>query len=190
MAEDLSPAVQQEIIEQFPDNHDVFEQVYQYYFDQIYKFLVKKTMSSDLAYDIAGDTFLKAFNTFHKFKWSGISMKSWLYRIAVNALNDHYRGKTLFVPTEDIVNNPQLLTDCREELEEMDRALFGDDQIKALNEAMAQLNPKYRETLHLYYFSNLSQREIADTLGRSEGAVKAMIHRAMTELRNRLSYVE
>ena len=76
--EDLSPAVQQQIIEDFKTDTEAFEQVYNFYYERILRYLLKRTMSAETAYDLTADTFIKAFESFHKFKWTGVSIKVWL----------------------------------------------------------------------------------------------------------------
>jgi RNA polymerase sigma-70 factor (ECF subfamily) len=188
MTKDLPIEVQKDIIEEFPQNPEVFSQVYEFYYEPILKYLVKRTMSSEAAYDITSDTFLKAYNTFHKFKWRGISIKVWVYRIATNALKDHYRSKPKqLVLVENMDENPHLVTTMNEELEAMDKALFGDEELSKLHAAIEKLSPKYQNLIGLYYFTGLSQREIAQTIKRSESAVKAMMHRAMTQLKSEMN---
>lgn len=184
---DLSPEVQQQILEEFKSDKEAFKKVYEFYYEMILRYLLKRTMSSEIAYDLTADTFIKAFESLHKFKWVGISMKVWLYRIAINALKNYRRRPESSPLTEVLENNEALVKDVKEELQEMDRKLFGDDELAKLSDAMATLKPEHQNIISLYYFSGMSQKEIAETTETSEGAVKAMIHRAMTNLRQLLS---
>lgn len=180
---DLSEAVQKRIISEFRDNKEVFAEVYDFYFDQIIKYLAKRTMSSEVAYDLAAETFIKAFESFHKFKWSGISIKVWLYRIAINGLKNYRRKPELL----ELSENQHEISDVKEELNALDKALFGDEELSQLSDAIATLNPKYQNIVGLYYFSEMSQTEIAIVIGKSVSAVKAMMHRAIENLRQMLS---
>src|SRR5690606_976332 len=95
---------QKQIIAEFKSNPDVFSEVYDFYYERILKYLAKRTMSSDTAYDLTAETFLKAYQNFHKFEWKGFSIKVWLYRIAINSLKNYRRKKmTVHSPlTEEI----------------------------------------------------------------------------------------
>lgn len=189
MSSDLPILKQQEIVDAFSSNPEVFEEVYNHYFEAILKFLAKKTMSADIAYDLTSETFLKAFNTFHKFKWTGISIKVWLYRIATNVLYDHYRRAPREpINVENMEVHEALVTDSKEELELLNQTLYGDEELQALSKAMERLNPKYQQVVSLYYFSGLSQAEIGDVLNKNSGAVKAMMHRAIEQLRSEMKH--
>jgi len=189
---DLSEDEQIKIIEEFNGNPEVFEKIYNFYYEMIFKYLVKRTMSAENAYDITADTFLKAFENFGRFKWQGFSIKIWLYRIAINNLKNYRRGKLKNIsPLDDVPEGlEQMSVDAREELKELDKALFGDEEIGRLSDAISALNPKYKKVLSLYYFSKMSQKEIAETMNKSTSSIKSMTHRAITNLRQLMEPIE
>jgi len=187
MSQDLPSEVQQQILVEFKDNPQVFEKIYEFYYEMILKYLVKRTLSSEVAYDLTADTFIKAFESLHKFKWTGVSIKIWLYRIAINALKNQRRHPSSTALEDVPEGHEALAADAREELKELDKTLFGDEELTKLSDALATLKPEHQNIISLYYFTGLSQKEIADTIDTSESAVKATIHRAMTNLRELLS---
>lgn len=184
---DLKPEVQQQILEEFKTNKDVFEKVYDFYYERILKYLLKRTASAENAYDITAETFMKAFESFHKFKWTGVSFKVWLYRIAINQLKNHRRKPQSTVLTEAMEGMEQMRTEAKEELEELDKTLFGDEDLTKLSDAIATLNPKYQNVVSLHYFEGMSHEEIAGVINRSKSAVKSMMHRALENLRQLLA---
>ena len=184
---DLSPKVQQQILAEFKHNQDVFEKVYNFYYDRILKYLLKRTASAESAYDLTAETFIKAFESFHKFKWTGVSIKTWLYRIAINQLKNYRRKPQSIVLTEKMEGLEQLRTEAKEELDELDKTLFGDEDLIKLSDAIATLNPKYQNVVSLHYFEGMSHEEIAQVISRSKSAVKSMMHRALTNLRQLLA---
>ncbi|MFC1600155.1 RNA polymerase sigma factor [Patescibacteria group bacterium] len=185
--QDLSPKVQQEIIEAFKQDPNEFEKIYNYYYERILKYLLKRTNSAEVAYDITADTFMKAFESFHKFKWTGVSIKVWLYRIAINALKNHRRKPQSAVLTAEMEGMEIMATSAKEEIEKLDLAMHGDEDLSKLSDAVATLNPKYQNVVSLHYFEGMSHREIGQTIKRSESAVKSMMHRAVTNLRQLLA---
>lgn len=188
MAEkDLSPRQQQEIIEAFKQDTNAFEEVYNFYYEQIMRYLAKRSMSTELAYDLTAEAFIKAFESFHRFEYRGISIKVWLYRIAINTLKSHWRKPKTSAMGEIAETHPELVTHLHAELEELDEALFGDEKLAQLSDAIATLNPNYQNVISLYYFSGMSQEEIGKTINRSTSAVKSMMHRAMDSLRDILA---
>ncbi|MBI5754053.1 sigma-70 family RNA polymerase sigma factor [Candidatus Peregrinibacteria bacterium] len=199
MSQDLPSEVQQQILAEFKDDPQVFEKIYEFYYEMILKYLVKRTMSAEVAYDLTADTFIKAFESLHKFKWTGVSIKVWLYRIAINALKNQRRHPESSA-LENVPEGHESLAayttrhgalasaaDAREELKELDKVLFGDEEMAKLSDAMATLKPEHQNIISLYYFTGMSQKEIAETTESSESAVKATMHRAMTNLRELLS---
>lgn len=187
MFQDLPSEVQQQILVEFKTNPQCFEKVYEFYYEMILKYLLKRTMSSETAYDLTADTFIKAFEGLSKFKWTGVSMKVWLYRIAINSLKNYRRNPTSSPLTAELEGHASLVADVKEELKELDKALFGDDEMAKLSDAIGTLNSDHQNIISLYYFSGMSQKEIAETTDSSEAAVKATMHRAMTNLRQLLS---
>ncbi len=187
---DLSEEEQKQIIEEFKFNREVFEKIYNAYYEIIFRFLLKRTMSSEVAYDILADTFEKAFLSFDKFKWQGFSVKVWLFRIAINRLKNYRRSKLNkeIRPFSEIPEGMEgLCTDVKEELKYLDEALFADNDLSKLSDAIETLSPAHKEIISLYYFSDMSQKEISHSINKSESAVKASMHRAMENLRNVLN---
>jgi len=184
MNQDLTPQVQEQIIEDFKKDKDVFSKVYEHYFEMILKYLAKRTMSGEVAYDITAETFIKAFENFHKFKWKGISIKVWLYRIAINSLKNYRKKPKAEILTEEMEGSlKQLQTDAKAEIRNLDEALFGDDDMQKLSDAIATLNEKYQQIVSLHYFEGMSHEEISKIIERSQSAVKSMMHRALENLR-------
>lgn len=184
MNQDLTPEVQQQIIENFKQDKEVFAKVYEHYYEMILRYLAKRTMSGEVAYDITAETFIKAFENFHKFKWQGISIKVWLYRIAINSLKNYRKKPKTGILTEVMEGTlKQLQTDAKAELTALDEALFGDDDLQKLSDAVATLNDKYQQIVSLHYFEGMSHKEIGDIIERSQSAVKSMMHRALENLR-------
>lgn len=184
---DLSHKVQQQIIKDFKSDKNVFSQVYEFYYKMILRYLLKRTMRAEIAYDLTADTFIKAFENFHKFKWTGVSIKVWLYRIAINSLKNYRRKPEASPLTDKFEGHEDLITDVKKEMKELDKALFGDDELAKLSDAMATLNPDHQNVISLFYFSDMSQEKIGKTINRSTGAVKSMMHRAMENLRQIVS---
>jgi RNA polymerase sigma-70 factor, ECF subfamily len=186
-SKDLSESVQQKILEEFKSNPDVFEQVYNHYYEMILRYLLKRTMSAEIAYDLTADTFIRAFESLGKFKWTGVSIKVWLYRIAINSLKN-YRRNPRTSPLSDVPEGHEGLTqDVREELKELDKAMFGDDDLAKLSDAMATLKPEQQNVLSLYYYDGFSQKEISDVTKKSVSSIKSLMFRATLNLRRILS---
>jgi len=143
--EDLSPKVQQEILKEFKHNKDVFEKVYNFYYERILKYLLKRTISAESAYDLTAETFMKAFDNFHKFKWTGVSIKVWLYRIAINQLKNYRRKPKSTVLTQEMEGLEQMRTEVKEELEEIDKTQVHENELATILAASLQYKDQASE---------------------------------------------
>jgi RNA polymerase sigma-70 factor (ECF subfamily) len=135
------------------------------------------------AEDMAGQVFLKALESISSFKWRGVPVSAWLFRIAHNQVIDYWRNaksKGSRPLDESLVSNDI----DPEEVAEMNL------DIGRLVQALRQLTKAQREVIELRFAAELSTAEVAKTLGKSQGAVKVLQHNALKTLRRRLSELE
>ena len=150
-----------------------FVDIYERYVDRIYSFVSRRTGDRAAAEDITSQVFEQALSTIGRFEWRGVPLSAWLFRIAANALADHWRDRARHAPDE-----PPDPPDTRE-LEDIEQriALFG--YIERLPEAQ-------RQVIQMRFVDEKSIREVATALGRSEGAVKQLQLRALENLRKHM----
>jgi len=135
------------------------------------------------AEDMAGQVFLKALESISSFKWRGVPVSAWLFRIAHNQVIDYWRNaksKGSLPLDESLVSNDI----DPEEVAEMNL------DIGRLVQALRRLTKAQREVIELRFAAELSTAEVAKTLGKSQGAVKVLQHNALKTLRRRLSELE
>ncbi|HNX59350.1 MAG TPA: RNA polymerase sigma factor [Spirochaetota bacterium] len=157
---------------------DEFELLYREYGRKIYAYLLLKTRgNADLANDILHDTFCSAIESAGNIK-NDANLGGWLFCIAQRRLVDQIRRNTLqsnFInlhTQEDLIEN-----DIEKELLDREKKIL-------INTAIEDLSDEYRKILSLKYFENRSQREIAEIMEKSEGAVESMLFRARQALKN------
>ena len=150
-----------------------FVDIYERYVDRIYGFVSRRTGDRTAAEDITSQVFEQALSTIRRFEWRGVPLSAWLFRIAANALADHWRDRARHAPDE-----PPDPPDTRE-LEDIEQriALFG--HIERLPEAQ-------RQVIQMRFVDEKSIREVAAALGRSEGAIKQLQLRALENLRKNM----
>ncbi|MCX8126110.1 MAG: RNA polymerase sigma factor [Dehalococcoidia bacterium] len=159
---------------------EAFDQLYEAYFEKIYRYVAMKLGNAMEAEDVTQEVFLKALNSIASFRWKGTPFIAWLYRIAHNQVVDHYRRrpKSPLVPIEGLQlaeeGDPVEVAEQKTEMERVMRAT------KKLTEAQ-------QEVIALRFVSELSIAETAQVMGRSEGAVKALQHSALAALRKILT---
>ncbi|MEX1295961.1 MAG: sigma-70 family RNA polymerase sigma factor [Candidatus Limnocylindrales bacterium] len=163
---------------------DAFAQLYRKYVAQIYSLALYETRDAHAAEDITEAVFLKALAALPSFREQGhgesSTFKTWLYAIARNVVRNERRRERRH-PEDPIElalhlrapDDPAATAETRLEAE---RAL----------EAVMELPADRRQAVVLRFVNELSAREIGQIMGKSEGAVRVLIHRALVSVRQRL----
>ncbi len=166
------PIDQDDIIARAQRNPRLFGNVYEKYFRQVYHYcLFRVSRRSDVAEDLAQETFLHAFVRLPSFQLRGYSYLTYLLRIAHNLLSNHYRRKET-LPIEFVTEIPA------ESIEPIDGRLIS----QTVHQALSSLASPEREALLMHYGADMSMRQIGATLGKSENAVKLMVSRVRRKL--------
>ena len=156
---------------------EAFGLLYDHYHPQVYRFLYYRVGSQTLAEDLTSDTFFRALRSMSSFRWQGKDFGAWLMTIARNLTTDHYKsGKNrLEVTTEDMSPHDS-------PTEGPESAVMASLTNEALMEALKQLPVEQQECLVMRFLQGLSIAETAQTMGRSEGAIKQLQLRAVRNL--------
>ena len=128
----------------------------------------------DLTDDVVAGTYLRAWRSARSYRTGTNTYRRWLLRIARNQLTDYWRADRHTVPLGDM-DFPQA--------EEPDGSLAAEDRGREVARLMESLTLEQREVVVLRYMNNLSFREIADLLGKREGAVRSQLLRALRHMR-------
>ncbi len=155
------------------------------YKKQVYVVILRMVRNEDDALDLAQDTFVRVYHSIDKFKGES-SFYTWLYRIAVNLSVNHInRNKTKFWRSFDDVPKP-IKTEKGNPHRNVEKGELGD----LINQAIAGLPDKQRAIFILRYYEELSHKEIAIIMERSEGAIKASYFHAVKKLQKELAAYE
>src|SRR5436309_2562986 len=151
-----------------------FGDLYEVNFARVYAFVASRVHDRDAAQDLTSDVFHKALANLSRFEWRGVPFAAWLLRIAANAIIDRAKrtAREHGVPGPDEPPETSL-----EEIE----------QRAQLFRLVERLPPDQRRVIVMRFAGGKRMREIADQLGRSEGAVKQLQLRGLQNLRARLS---
>ncbi len=152
-----------------------FAELYERNFERVYAYVVRRVPNRAEAEDVTSEVFHRALANLHRFEWRGVPFAAWLYRLAANAIAD--RGQqtareTGLEPDEIADPDPVALRQV-EERATLFRLVNG-------------LPPDQQRVVVLRFVEQRSIREIAQQLGRSEGAIKQLQFRALENLRARL----
>ena len=163
-------------------DQEAFAQLYEEHFDKIYRYVTLRIGNETEAEDMTQQVFLNALQSISSFKWRGIPFSAWLFRIAHNQVVDYFRSKKrTAVPLDESLasnnNNPQSIVEQKLDIEQLVLATKG-------------LTDAQREVISLRFAGELSIVQVAKTMGKSQGAVKALQHSAIVALRKTLRVTE
>jgi RNA polymerase sigma-70 factor (ECF subfamily) len=138
-------------------------------------FVFKRVKNNALADDIVQDVFVKVLTNIDQLRESE-KLMAWVFQIARNTINDHYRQHAKSVSAElvDWESNTNLLNEC---------------VARCVQQLVITLPDKYREAFELSEIQNISQTQIADRLGLSYSGAKSRVQRARQMLKNRMEEI-
>ncbi|MEO9805577.1 MAG: sigma-70 family RNA polymerase sigma factor [Reichenbachiella sp.] len=156
-----------------------FEPIYNRYYESIFRYVYRKTDDEDLTADLTSRVFMNAMHSIGRFEFRGIPFGAWLYRIATNETNKHFRdNKKRLLSLED--HQVNLVMTCGE-LEDAD----AEQKQRVLTELIRELDDSEIRILELKFFENKNFKEIAFILEKKESAVKMKMYRSLNKLKER-----
>jgi RNA polymerase sigma-70 factor (ECF subfamily) len=146
-----------------------FGELYEEHFYRVYAYIARHVRDRHQAEDLTADVFREALAGIAKFEWRGVPFAAWLLRIASRTIADHFRrsGREAGNPTDE----PE-----QPDAAEIERRAILFELVERLPEAQFRV-------IHLRFVEQKSIHEIAEEMGRSEGAVKQLQLRAIQNLR-------
>jgi RNA polymerase sigma-70 factor, ECF subfamily len=149
-------------------DEDAWGILFDQHYPRLYRFFRARLASSQQAEDLASDVFLEAFRSVDKFQWQGKPFEAWLFGIAKHVLASYYRSRQvderLSLDTEPAVRDEYIAVEIR----------------SILN----QLPAEYRTALELRFMLGLSGTEAAEVMGRTHGAFRSLLFRAVRAFRH------
>ena len=178
----LPRVYEDQLVDRAKGDADAFGELYDHYFGQIYRFVYSRLRDQDAAEDVTSEVFFKALRAIHRYRPSGHPFSAWLYQISVNAIADHYRAKR---PESDLDAAVAVATPGAP----LDERVAQRDEAARVWAAIDSLPPQQRTAMTLKLGEDLKLAQIGTIMGKSEGAVKLLIHRGMLGVRQRLGIV-
>ena len=161
-------------------DRDALEELYLIHFDRIYGYLHMSVGNRHDAEDLTTQTFLKMLESIGKFRWRSAPFSAWLFRIAHNLAMDHFRAARRWQPEEEV---PEPDADESTSAEE---GAFESIGQKSMLELIDELSGEQQQVLTLKFVFNFSNAEAATILGKTEGAIKSLQHRALASLQRQM----
>lgn len=178
----LPRAYEDQLVERAKEDADAFGELYDHYFGQIYRFVYSRLRDQDAAEDVTSEVFFKALRAIGRYRPSGHPFSAWLYQISVNAIADHYRQKR---PTSNL-DDAVAVADPQRAVAER---VIDSSEAARVWAAIDTLPEQQRIALTLKLGEDLKLAQIAEIMGKTEGAIKLLVHRGMIGVRQRLGVV-
>lgn len=158
---------------------EAFGEIYERHAQAVFRFFASRLDNQLDAEDLTEDVFLRVWRSLPNYHEKGVPFSAFLFRIANNALIDHYRKVNS--PSSEVSIENELLQDNRHNPEDV---VAEDIEHDELRNVLGQLRDDYRDVLILRFLSELSPVETAKVMDRSVGAIRILQHRALIAVRN------
>lgn len=155
-----------------------FGELYERYVQRVHGFIRTRVNHRATAEDLTAEVFFKALRGIEQYQ-PGRPFRPWLFQIAINTVTDHFRRNRAAVPLEDAI-------DQEAEGPGVEEHALARAELTQVRAAMEKLNDGQRTALALRLGQDMNTAEIAVCMGRSEGAVKLLIHRGLHAVRQHL----
>jgi RNA polymerase sigma-70 factor (ECF subfamily) len=162
-------------------DREALEELYLLHFDRIYSYLHMSVGNRHDAEDLTTQTFLKMLESIKRFRWQSAPFSAWLFRIAHNLAMDHFRATRRWQPEEEV---PEPAGEAEPSAEMAAMQSIGRQSMLDLIEGLSQ---EQRQVLTLKFVFNLPNAEVATVLGKTEGAIKSLQHRALVSLQKQMN---
>lgn len=150
-----------------------YEEIYSKFHDKVLYYIKGKVGVPEDAEDLCSDVFTKVYENFARYDKELASVSTWIYRIAHNAVIDHYRTKkTSEELSEDIVSGGDI-----------EEGVLTREMLEELGDALKQLSEKDRAIIIYRYYDGLSLKQTAEKLGISYSGCKLRHSNALAVLK-------
>ena len=145
-----------------------------HFYSKIYRFIYYRVNTVEDAEDLTSEVCLRVIKSIHEQKGS---FYAWIFRIASNMITDHYRRRVVRSNVESVGESIEEMIDEGNKQNEL-------LEQKELRQSLKQLTEEQQEVVVLKFIEGYGTDEIANMLGKSSGAIRAIQFRALTSLRN------
>lgn len=182
-----NPAEPDEVlIERARVEPEAFGPLYERYVTAVYNYVFYRMSNRAEAEDMTARVFYQALTHLDRYVHRGAPFSAWLFRIAHNLVANWHRDRQ----TRQTFSLDGAVLERASDDEDLDDQASSREEVRELRAAFARLAPDRQQLLVLKYVQGMSNAEIGEIMRRSEGAVKALLHRTFLALRAELARVE
>jgi len=178
----LSESEHTSLIQKACSDPDAFAELYLLHYQDVFYYCVRRLFDRHSAEDVTSTVFFNVMYKLDSFDGGATDFRSWLFRIATNAVNDHLRSVKR---RADVIEKAVINTKAKSAfIIDDDDKLF--EKKALLKQALLSLKPKYQTVITLRFFENMKLTEIAACLGKKPSTVRSWLQRANEKLRKKL----
>lgn len=154
-------------------DEQAFSELYEFYFEKIYRFIYFRVNHKEVAEDLAEDVLIKAWVKIKNVKDK--SFGGWLYSIAKNTVIDHYRQSKSTVDINEMEN----ILESKQNIVDESNLVINQ---QTFMEVLKKLSPEQQIIIKLKFIEDLTNSEIAELISKSEGSIRVIQYRAILKL--------
>ena len=154
-----------------------FSIIYESYYEPIFRYINKKIEDYETTADITSQVFIKCLDNLHKFEYKGVPFSAWIYRIASNEVNQHFRKNKNNIRTVCIKS--EHIDILLEEMEECDY----EDKLEGMKTALSALKHNELQLIELRFFEGRAFKEIGYILGMNTNNAKIKTYRVIEKMK-------
>ncbi|GIX57670.1 MULTISPECIES: sigma-70 family RNA polymerase sigma factor [Bacillus cereus group] len=163
------------------DKEDLIDEIMNKYGQEVLQLVYSYVNNKEVAEDLTQDIFVKCYKSLHTYKGNS-NLKTWLWRIAINHCKDYLKSwynKKVIVTEDDF-------TYMESQKESVEQIVIQSAEDSRLASAVMNLPIKYREVIYLFYYEELSIKEIAIVIDVKENTIKTRLKKAKELLKKGL----
>ena len=173
---DYEMELEWQLIQRCVHQPSLFRSLYDKYYDNVFKFIFRRTNDMELTGDLCSQTFLKAMQSLSNYKFQGVPYSSFLFRIATNEVAGYFRiqQKTRTISLESSA--------CAALYVEIEDSIY-DEHKPFLTKALSGLKEVEMQIVEMRFFDKKTFKEIADILDITENNAKVKTYRILDKLK-------
>jgi RNA polymerase sigma-70 factor (ECF subfamily) len=155
---------------------DAFGRLYDMYVDRVYRHIYYRVSNTDDAEDLTQQVFIRAWQAIHRYKRTASPFLAWLIKISQNLVVDFYRSKK----TKVYIDFDLVTTESKNDPVQLAEEHFNRHEIR---QAVNKLKGNQQQVVLMRFIEDFSFSEIAAALGKSQGAIRVILHHGLTKLK-------
>ncbi|MCC6189043.1 MAG: sigma-70 family RNA polymerase sigma factor [Anaerolineales bacterium] len=179
---DLSQFADEQLARRIRSEPTAFDELYRRHVARVYRYLLVRIGDTAEAQDLTAQTFLAAFEGIANYR-ADSAFVAWLLGIARHKVADYFRSRRPDLPIETAMSIPS------PDLQPEDHAIAR-LRLELVRQSLLKLASDRAEAITLRFFAGLSALEVGQVMGRSEAAIKMLVHRGLRDLKKALSVLK